>query len=315
MWRFTKSQIADFVHYRQQQLPDGYTQNEEMNIINHYCCSLLATLFKNEKNSQLTLISYAAVLFKRYYMIKTIFEQSGMHQMLLCCSYLGMKLNGLSQQSIAIQAQQLKRKPKHERFHHYGDEFYAKYEILIVQALGYDIDVKPIYPIIQSAIFIYQIKDLLEQSLFIRYEKKIEEYFLKSLQGFTIFTYKESEIAFAIVECSLQSIFQEILSPHISLSLGGIKPLKQLTFEKIKKYCQENKQNGTLIIEQIDQRDISIANHCQQIQEVVHLLQEIKDTSKEFEKNYERYKQQRQAVFSLPMSVEFLDVKKQVAYN
>ncbi|CAD8066965.1 unnamed protein product [Paramecium primaurelia] len=313
MWRFTKSQIADFVHYRQQQLPEGYTQNEEMNIINHYCCNLLPTLFKNEKNQQLTLISYAAVLFKRYYMIKTIFEQSGMHQMLLFCSYLGMKLNGLSQQSIAIQAQQLKKKPKHERFHHYGDEFYAKYEILIVQALGYDIDVKPIYPIIQSAIFIYQIKDLLEQSLFIRCEKKIEEYFLKSLQGFTIFTYKESEIALAIVECSLQSIFSEILSPHISL--GGIKPLKQLTIEKIKKYYQEYKQNGTLIIEQIDQRDISIANHSQQIQEVVQLLQEIKDISREFEKNYERYKQRKQVVFSLPMSVEFLDVKKQVAYN
>ncbi|CAD8087607.1 unnamed protein product [Paramecium sonneborni] len=313
MWKFTKSQIADFIQYRQSQLPEGCSQNDEMNIINHYCCTLLPTLFKYEKNQKFTLISYAAVLFKRYYMIKTIFEQSGMHQILLFCSYLGMKLNGLSQLSIGFQAQKLKKKPKHERYQHYGDEFYAKNEMLIVQALGYDIDIKPIYPIIQSVIFIFQIKDFIEQSLFIRYEKKIEEYFLKALQGFIIFTYKESEIALAIVECSLQSIFQEILQPNIQL--GGIKPLKQQSIEKIKKYLQENKQNGTLIIKQIDQRDIQIENHCQQIQQVVHILLEIKDISKEFEKNYERYKQIKQKVFSLPMSLEFMDVKKQVAIN
>ncbi|CAD8080775.1 unnamed protein product [Paramecium sonneborni] len=313
MWKFTKSQIADFIQYRQQQLPDGFIQHEEMSIIDYHCCTQLPNLFKYEKNINFTLISYAAALFKRYYMIKTIFEQSDMHQFLLFCSYLGMKLNGISQQSIGFHAQKLKIKPNLERYQHYGDEFYAKNELLLVKALGYDIDVKPIYPIIQSVIFIFQIKDLLEQSLFIRFEKKIEEYFLKSFQGFTIFTFKESEISLAIVECSLQSIFIEILQP--SITLEGIKPLKQQQLEKMKKYQQENQQNGTLIIKQIDQKDISIENHCQQIQEVVHFLQEIKDITKEFGKNYERYKQIKQKNFSLSKDGKLMEEKKKIVLN
>ena len=44
----------------------------------------------------------------------------------------------------------VKKKPKHQAYIHWGDELYAKYEMQLVQTLGYEIDVKPIYPIVVS---------------------------------------------------------------------------------------------------------------------------------------------------------------------
>lgn len=43
-----------------------------MKMINHYCCVFLPALYRYDHN-QYTLVSYAAVLFKRFYMNKTIF--------------------------------------------------------------------------------------------------------------------------------------------------------------------------------------------------------------------------------------------------
>lgn len=55
-------------------MPEGYTVSDEMRMISYYCCVFLPALYKHDQN-QYVYVSYAAVLFKRYYMNKSIFEQ------------------------------------------------------------------------------------------------------------------------------------------------------------------------------------------------------------------------------------------------
>lgn len=68
-----------------------------------------------------------------------------------------MKLDEAKQDDIMAFAEELKKKPKHSKYVHFGDDSYAKLEMIVIGTLDYKIFIKPLFSYIVSLNFILKI--------------------------------------------------------------------------------------------------------------------------------------------------------------